>query len=130
MGRLFFTEFMLVGAGGFIGSGLRYTVAISVQRMFPAAAFPYGTAAVNIIGCFFIGYLATTLETRELGEPALKLFLLAGILGGFTTFSAFSYENLLLVQNSKALVALMNVLVQVTAGFIAAWAGFQLGRVF
>lgn len=130
MGRLFFAEFLMVGAGGFLGSGLRYTLVISVQRLFPATSFPYGTVTVNLIGCFLIGYLATTLETRELAEPALKLFLLAGLLGGFTTFSAFSYENLLLVQNSRAGLALLNVGVQVIFGFMAAWAGFQLGRVF
>lgn len=130
MERLLFAEFLLVGAGGFIGSGLRYTVAVSVERMFPYSSFPFGTATVNFIGCFLIGYLATLLELRELGEPALKLFLLAGVLGGFTTFSAFSYENLLLLQNSKAGIAALNVVVQVSTGLIAAWAGFQIARLF
>ena len=130
MQRLLFAEFLLVGAGGFIGSGLRYTVAVSIGRLFPYSSFPYGTATVNVIGCFLIGYLATALEVRELTEPALKLFLLAGLLGGFTTFSAFSYENLVLLQNSKAIIAALNVIIQVSTGLLAAWGGFQLAKVF
>ena len=89
MGRILLAEFMLVGAGGFIGSGLRYVVAVSVQRTFPLSAFPYGTVTVNVIGCFLIGYIANWLQLRGLGDPAIRLFLIAGILGGFTTFSAF-----------------------------------------
>ena len=130
MQNIWFTEFMMVGAGGFIGSGLRYTVAVNVERLFPYSSFPYGTATVNFIGCFFIGYLASTLEVREMFEPALKLFLLAGVLGGFTTFSAFSLENLMLLQNSKASIAALNIVVQVGTGLFAAWGGFQLAKVF
>jgi CrcB protein len=130
MDRILLAEFMMVGAGGFIGSGLRYVVAISVQRLFPFSAFPYGTVTVNVIGCFLIGYIANALELRGLGDPAIRLFLIAGILGGFTTFSAFSYENLVLLQDARPVLALANILVQVTAGFGAAWAGFQIARVF
>jgi len=130
MNRLFFAEFLLVGAGGFLGSGLRYAVVELMRRVFPYSDFPYGTVTVNIVGCFLIGYMATALELRELSEPAFKLLLLAGLLGGFTTFSAFSYENLWLVQNSRVGLAALNVAVQVGAGFLAAWAGFQLAKVF
>lgn len=130
MGRFIFYEFLLVGAGGFIGSGLRYVVATSTQRLFPYSVFPYGTVTVNVLGCFLIGYLFHTLETRELFDPALKLFLLAGVLGGFTTFSAFSLENLLLAQDSRATIALLNIGVQVVLGFAAAWAGMALARLF
>ena len=130
MERALAFEVLLVGAGGFIGSALRYLTASFVQRLFAVTLFPYGTIAVNVIGCFLIGYLATALDTRGLMDGGLRLFLIVGILGGFTTFSAFSYENLLLVQNARAGLALVNILVQVTAGFIAAWAGWQLARPF
>ena len=130
MGRFVFIEFLMVGAGGFLGSGLRYVTATSVQRLFPYSAFPYGTVTVNLLGCFLIGYLFQAIELREVVAPALKLFLLAGVLGGFTTFSAFSLENLLLVQDSKAGVALLNIGVQVVLGFLAAWAGLALAKVF
>ena len=130
MERLLLSEFLMVGAGGFLGSGLRYVVATSTQRLFPLSAFPYGTVTVNVVGCLLIGYLATLLESRALLDPMLRLFLLVGLLGGFTTFSAFSYENLLLTQDAKAGLALLNVLVQVVAGFFAAWLGVLLGRLF
>jgi CrcB protein len=125
-----FAEFLMVGAGGFLGSGLRYVLATSVQRLFSYSDFPYGTLIVNIIGCLFIGYLASVAETRGVIDTALRLFLLAGVLGGFTTFSAFSLENLLLLQDSKVLLAMLNIVVQVVAGLGAAWLGFQLARVF
>jgi CrcB protein len=128
MERMLFTEFLIVGAGGFLGSGLRFVTTVYVQRLFPDSPFPYGTATVNIIGCLLIGYLGAIVMTREVIDPALRLFVLVGILGGFTTFSAFAFENLLFVQDSRIFLVLLNVVVQVVAGFIAAWAGFQLAR--
>ena len=119
---------MLVGSGGFIGSALRYFTATSIQRLFPHVSFPFGTVTVNIIGCLLIGYIASTLQARGIIDPAVQLFLIVGILGGFTTFSAFSYENLLLIQDARAGMALLNALISVTAGLAAAWLGFQLGR--
>ena len=104
-------------------------MATSVQRMFPHIEFPFGTITVNIIGCFLIGYIANALQLRGIIDPAVQLFLIVGILGGFTTFSAFSYENLLLIQEAKAGMALLNALVSVTAGLAAAWLGFVLARV-
>ena len=130
MSRFIFAEFLMVGAGGFLGSGSRYLVVKGMERLFPYSAFPYGTVTVNLVGCLLIGYLATAIDVRELVDPALKLFLLAGVLGGFTTFSAFSYENVLLMQNSRPELALLNVGVQVTLGFLAAWAGVALARLF
>ena len=128
MQRMLIMEFLIVGAGGFIGSGLRYVTTVSVQRLFPDSAFPYGTLTVNVVGCLLIDYLAELILARQFADPALRLFVVAGLLGGFTTFSAFAYENLYLVQNSRALLALANVLLQVTLGFAAAWLGFQLAR--
>jgi CrcB protein len=128
MERLLFTEFLIVGAGGFIGSGLRFVATVYIQRMFPNSPFPYGTATVNIIGCLLIGYLGAIVLTRDAIDPAFRLFLLVGVLGGFTTFSAFSFENLMFIQDSRLMLALLNVVVQVVAGFLAAWLGFQLAR--
>ena len=128
MGRLLFTDFLIVGAGGFIGSGLRYVTTVSVQRLFPDSLFPYGTFTVNIIGCLLIGYLAEIILAKPLLDPSVRLFVVAGLLGGFTTFSAFSYENLYLLQQARPGLALINVLSQVIIGVLAAWAGFQLAR--
>ncbi len=128
MDRVLFTEFLTVGAGGFLGSGLRFVTTAYVQRLFPNSPFPYGTATVNIIGCLLIGFLGAIVITREAIDPALRLFLIVGILGGFTTFSAFAFENLMFVQDSRLFLALLNVVVQVVTGFMAAWLGFQLAR--
>jgi CrcB protein len=128
MERMLFTEFLIVGAGGFIGSGLRFVMTVYIQRMFPNSPFPYGTATVNIIGCLLIGYLGAIILTREIIDPAFRLFLVVGVLGGFTTFSAFSFENLMFIQDSRFMLALSNVVLQVVAGFVAAWVGFQLAR--
>jgi CrcB protein len=127
--RYIFIEFLLVGSGGFIGSGLRYITATSVQRYFPHVAFPFGTVTVNVIGCFLIGYIANALQARGIIDPAVQLFLIVGILGGFTTFSAFSYENVLLAQDAHAGMALLNAVISVVAGFGAAWLGLQVGKV-
>ena len=119
-----------VGAGGFFGSIGRYLLAGAVYRIFPNLNFPIGTTVVNILGCFLIGFITGLVEMRNLLNPELRVFILIGLLGGFTTFSAFSYENVLLMQDSKAGVALLNIGVQVMAGFLAAWAGLQLAKVF
>ncbi len=82
---------MWVGAGGFCGAVLRFTVGGLVHRALPSGAFPYGTLAVNLLGCFAIGLLFGIGEARQLFGPAFRSFVLIGLLGGFTTFSTFGY---------------------------------------
>ena len=120
---------LVLGAGGFIGSGLRYVSTVWVQRLFPASLFPYGTLTVNLLGCLLIGYCAELIAARQMVDSSLRLFIIAGLLGGFTTFSAFSYENLFLLQQGKPILAAGNVMAQVVGGLLAAWLGFQLARV-
>ena len=86
-------QILLVGAGGFVGSVLRYGLSGAVHRLLPFAAFPYGTLAVNVVGCLAIGLLAGWSEARQVIGPELRLFLFIGLLGGFTTFSTFGYET-------------------------------------
>ena len=90
--------------------------------------FPYGTGLVNIIGCFVIGLLMVGLEERFLATPALRLFLTVGILGGFTTFSSFSFETMALFRDGEAALALVNVAVSVLVCLSATWTGMKLGR--
>lgn len=78
-------QILLVGAGGFIGSALRYTVSGLVHRVIPFAGFPYGTLVVNLLGCLAIGLLAGLAESRQVIGPELRVFLFLGLLGGFTT---------------------------------------------
>lgn len=130
MDRTFFGLVLLAGVGGFIGSGLRYAVTVGVQRMFSYSQFPYGTLTVNAVGCLLIGYIAGVAEARQALDPSTRTFLVAGILGGFTTFSAYAIETLSLAQDAQYLTATLNTVLQVVIGLGAAWAGFALARTF
>ena len=128
MERLFFGQMMLVGLGGFFGSGLRFALGGWVQRLFPYSQLPLGTMTVNVMGCLLIGFLGGLAEQRQLMDTGLRLFLLVGVLGGFTTFSTFAYESLALAQDSLYLKMLVNIIGQVTLGFSAAWLGLIAAR--
>ena len=119
-------NFLLIGAGGFIGSVLRYLVSGSVQTLSQSIAFPYGTLAVNVLGCLCIGFLSELFAARSFISTDTQAFLVVGILGGFTTFSAFGYETMNLIREGDAALALMNVGAQVLAGLGAVWLGYTL----
>ncbi|MFQ5635084.1 MAG: fluoride efflux transporter CrcB [Gammaproteobacteria bacterium] len=124
----FFTQIVIVGAGGFVGSALRFVVSGWAQRLAATGGFPYGTLLVNVLGCLLIGLLGGLAEYRQVLEPAQRLFLMIGILGGFTTFSTFAYETLSLAQDAELVKAALNTLLQVVLGFIAAFVGFAAAR--
>ena len=121
-------ELLFVGAGGFVGSVLRYLVGGAAQRLAPTLSFPLGTFTVNVVGCLAIGLLSGLAETRDLIGPQARLFLTVGLLGGFTTFSAFGYETVVLARDAERLYALVNVAASVTVGLGAVWVGQVLGR--
>lgn len=119
---------MIVGAGGFIGSALRFVVSGWAQRVASTGGFPYGTLVVNVLGCLLIGLLGGLAEYRQVLEPGQRLFLMIGILGGFTTFSTFAFETLSLAQDAELLKAIVNTLLQVVLGFAAAFVGMAAAR--
>jgi CrcB protein len=119
------TRLLLVGAGGFVGSVLRWALATLVQDTARGSAFPWGTLAVNALGCLAIGALAQLAETRSAISPEVRLLLATGLLGGFTTFSAFGNETLDLLRADARWLAAANVLANVLLGLAAV----QLGRV-
>lgn len=119
-------KLLLIGTGGFLGSVLRYLVSGSVQAASQSVAFPYGTLAVNVIGCFFIGFLSELAESRSLFSPDTRAFLVVGILGGFTTFSAFGNETMNLLRDGERTLAMMNVGAQMLFGIGAVWLGYTL----
>jgi len=121
-------QMLWVGAGGFLGASLRYALGGFVHRMLPQATFPWGTLTVNITGCFAIGVLAGLAETRHMMGPQLRLFLLVGLLGGFTTFSTFGNETYMLLRNGESQKALASVLISVFCGIGTAWLGHALVR--
>jgi len=113
----------LVGAGGFLGSVLRYIVSGYVQQSSGSVGFPYGTLAVNVIGCFVIGALSALAENRGVFTTEARLFVFVGILGGFTTFSTFSNETMNFLREGDNLRALANVAAQLILGLGAVWLG-------
>ena len=121
-------QIILVGIGGFIGSVFRFLLSGFVHRLVPLSEFPFGTFAVNVIGCLLIGLLNGLAETRQVIGPELRLFLMIGILGGFTTFSAFGYETLSLIRGAEVFRAMGNVFLHVLFGLVAVWLGDMLGR--
>lgn len=106
-------ELIIVGCGGFFGSMSRHYLGGLVLHWTGASKFPYSTLAVNILGCFLVGLLGAIAEHFHLFTPPLRLLIFTGILGGFTTFSAFGYETLFLYRTGAAGQAVLNVLLQV-----------------
>ncbi len=126
--RIAFLNLIYVGVGGFLGSIGRYLLAGAVYRMFPNLNFPTGTTVVNILGCFLIGLITGLVEIRNLLNPEMRIFILIGLLGGFTTFSTFGFETFALLRDGAFVSAFANVLVQVIVGISAVWLGFNVIR--
>ncbi len=120
------TIILLVGTGGFLGSIARYLLSSWVQRTAQDSWFPFGTMTVNIGGCLIIGLLAGLAESRGILSPNSRAFLLVGVLGGFTTFSSFSYDTVSLLNGGRTFEALLNVAVQVLLGITATLLSYNL----
>jgi len=120
-------EVIIVTIGGGFGSAARYLVSTWAAARF-GADFPHGTLIVNVVGCFIIGAFMTVATERLIVSPYWRLFVTVGIVGGFTTFSSFSYETLHLLQEADTLKAFYNVSLNVVVGFSATWLGIGLAR--
>jgi fluoride exporter len=116
----------LIAIGGALGSVSRYTLSIVILRV-SGTLFPLGTFVVNAIGCLVFGAIAGAASQRVQLAPPMRLFLLTGILGGFTTFSSYAFESYTLVRDGQFLWASMNIAGQVIAGLAGMWAGYALG---
>lgn len=116
------------GAGGFIGSALRYSLGGWLARIKGGATFPLETLVINVAGCLVIGVLAALSETRGLFAGTTRVFVFVGILGGFTTFSSFGYETFQLLREGQHAAAAASVSLQVVLGIAAVWAGYSIVR--
>ena len=114
-------KLFLAGMGGFIGSVLRYSVSGFVQDWSRSIDFPYGTLAVNLVGCFAIGLLSHLAETRGFFTAETRTLIFIGVLGGFTTFSAFSNETINLWREGESLLAAVNVAAHLVLCLGAVW---------
>ena len=117
---------LLVGAGGFLGALLRYGLTGLVHRQFTVATFPHGTLAVNLLGCFMIGAFAGVAESRQVLGSEVRTFVLIGLLGGFTTFSALGLDTFAMIRGDNHLGAALNVAVHLIAGLALVWLGYEL----
>lgn len=116
---------LLIGLGGFIGSVARYFVSflnLSVNFF----SVPVGTLLVNVIGSFIIGFLTGIAEKSTILTAEWRLFLMVGLCGGFTTFSSFANENLVLLHNGEIFSLFLYTGLSIFIGFLAVWLGFSV----
>ena len=121
-------RFLLISTGGAIGALLRYAVGGWAQRLSATGAFPMGTLVVNVTGCLAIGLIVELAESRGAVSPEARTFLVIGVLGAYTTFSAFANESLNLARAGNVWLAWVNIMGSVLAGLFAVWAGRALAH--
>ncbi len=114
---------LLIGSGGFLGSILRYLVS-QLNIWINFFSIPIGTLLVNVIGSYFIGLLTGIADKSEILTFELRLFLMVGFCGGFTTFSTFSNENLTLMHNGQFAIVFLYTGLSILLGFLAVYLGF------
>ncbi|HEX5646854.1 MAG TPA: fluoride efflux transporter CrcB [Nitrospira sp.] len=115
----------LIGTGGFIGSILRYLVSGYAQQVSKSIQFPFGTLVVNLVGCAMVGFLAELADHRGVISGETRAFLIVGLLGGFTTFSAFGNETMNLLRDGELWLVGGNVVGHVFLSLVAVWLGYS-----
>ncbi len=120
---------MLACAGGAAGAGARYLVGVGMARLLgPTAGFPWATLTVNVVGSFLMGVFIEALALRYSGSPELRTLIATGVLGGFTTFSAFSLDFVTLVSRKQEMAAGIYLMSSVMLSILALYAGLLLAR--
>ena len=123
-------KIILVLLGGAIGTGFRYGLSSLVYSRIESPTFPYANLIINVSGSFAIGVLAELFNERVLVSSAIRAALLTGLLGGYTTFSSFSYETFSLIRDGEWFRATLNAVGSVLLGLIAVWLGVRLAQSF
>lgn len=121
------TKILYLSVGGAAGTLSRYWLSGVAQRL-AGGAFPVGTFAVNMLGCLLFGAVWGLLETRLLPGSEVRLLVLTGFMGAFTTFSTYMFETAELVKHHQLLLTLLNVVGQSVVGLVLVLAGIALGR--
>jgi CrcB protein len=120
-------KWFLIAVGGALGSVSRYAVQGWFRETF-GAQFPWGTFVVNVTGCLLIGLLGGFFAGPRLIRDEYKIGLMIGVLGGYTTFSSFGLETFSLAKDGELWLALMNMVLSCTVGFVAVWAGYRMAE--
>jgi CrcB protein len=120
-------NYLIIGAGGFVGAITRYILAIWIGQRW-GRSFPLGTFIINVSGSFLIGLLMTLMAERFTENPQWRLLLVVGFLGAYTTFSTFEYETGALLKDSEWLFASLNVILSVFVGFLALRLGEAIAK--
>jgi CrcB protein len=120
-----YVNILFIAIGGALGSVCRYLLTSAVLRTV-GTLFPAGTFVVNVAGCLVFGAIAGATQERFALSPELRAFMMAGVLGGFTTFSSYMNESFVLVREGQFLWAAFNLAGQVLLGFIAFWVAFSV----
>jgi fluoride exporter len=120
-------KYFLVVIGGGGGALARYVAASAIMTRF-GGKFPLGTLVINVTGCFLIGFLMTMLTERSKVDPAWRLLLVVGFLGGYTTFSSFAWETYSTVREGGLWTGMLNVVSSVALGYAAVWLGSMLAH--
>ena len=123
------TQLFLIGLGGFVGTVGRYWLANLIARRY-GETFPYGTLAVNALGCFVIGFLFYLLHDRAVANSTARGVIFIGLLGGFTTFSSYGLQTLNLVREGALLLALAYIAASNVLCLALVWFGYALAKVF
>ena len=121
------TRYLLVAVGGGAGALARFVAASAIMNRF-GGKFPLGTLVINVTGSFLIGYLMTLMTERYQLDPAWRLLLVVGFLGGYTTFSSFEWETFNTAREGALWPAALNVVSSVMLGYVAVWLGVVLAR--
>ncbi|MCD6426128.1 MAG: fluoride efflux transporter CrcB [Anaerolineales bacterium] len=117
---------LLIGLGGFMGALLRYSVSGLIQNLSKSMSFPYGTLFVNLLGCLLIGALSQVAEIRGVISSEARSFIFIGLLGAFTTFSAFGNDTVSLFRDGDNLLSYINIGLHLVLGLSAVWLGQSL----
>jgi|TARA_B110000902_G_scaffold164237_1_gene187697 CrcB protein len=120
-------QLLAIAGGGALGAVLRFGMSNSIDRLL-GRDFPYGTLAVNILGSLLVGFLFVLFIERIAVSAEWRMGLLVGLLGSFTTFSAFSFETLALFDAGDPLKALLNIIMSIVFCLLATWLGMLLGK--
>jgi fluoride exporter len=118
---------LYVFVGGGTGSLFRYLVSLIIQQT-TKSHYPFGTFAVNAIGSFIIGFIIVYIESRAAEFPFWRQLMVIGFLGGFTTFSSFSWDTLALFKNGETGAALLNITANLAVCLLAVWLGSLAGK--